>query len=448
MKNVANHMLNQVKPVTACAAGASGAVRGSDCYDLVIVGGGIAGTTLACALRQSGLQVALIEAEAQSPANGQAYNLSPLSSQIFAGLGILESILPQIAAYTKIHLSDADHPQAVQFLPQDLGLPLLGYVAEHRVLLTALQAALASAPTVQMLCPAKVLNTEFAPTGVRLEVLVNGAVQVIWTRLVVAADGARSPLRQQAGIATRGWQYWQSCIVATVKPERPHHQTAYERFKPNGPFAILPIPGDRCRIVWTATHQQVADIMTWDDRRFLQELSRQFGDQMGQLALEGERAMFRVQLMQSDRYVQSRLALIGDAAHCCHPVGGQGMNMGIRDAAALAEVLLTAHQQGEDLADLAVLKRYERWRQGENWLILGFTDLLDRTFSTTFLPIVMMRRCGLWLLEHVGPLKSLALRFMTGLTGRTPALAQGLAVSTRSGSANLEDVQSTGVLLP
>ena len=395
-------------------------------YDLVIVGGGIVGTTLACALQRSGLRVALIEAESQSQAvaKGQAYNLSPLSSQIFAGIGILAAILPQIAVYTKIHLSDDDYPGVVQFSPQDLGLPMLGYVAEHRVLLTALQATLAVAPNVHLLCPATVVNPSYEADGVRLEVRINGTMRSIWTRLVVAADGARSPLRQQAGIPTRGWQYWQSCIVATVKPERYVAQTAYERFKPSGPFAILPIPGQRCRIVWTATHREVADIMTWDDRTFLRELSERFGDQMGALALEGERAVFRVQLMQSDRYVQPRLALIGDAAHCCHPVGGQGMNMGIRDAAALAEILLTADKQGEDIAALAVLKRYERWRKTENWVILGFTDILDRTFSTTFWPIVIGRRLGLWVLQHVTPVKGLVLRLMTGLTGRPPELAR------------------------
>ncbi len=395
-------------------------------YDVVIVGGGIVGTTLACALRRSGLQVALIEAESQSQAvaKGQAYNLSPLSSQIFAGLGILETIRPHIAAYTKIHLSDGDYPGVVQFSPPDLGLPMLGYVAEHRVLLSALQAVLTDAANVHQLCPAQVLNPVYTADGVRLEVRMAGTVRSIWTRLVVAADGARSPLRQQAGIPTRGWQYWQSCIVATVKPERPDPQTAYERFKPSGPFAILPIPGQRCRIVWTATHQEATDIMTWDDLTFLRELSHRFGDHMGALTLEGKRAVFRVQLMQSDRYVKPRLALIGDAAHCCHPVGGQGMNMGIRDAAALAEVLLTADRGGEDIADVAVLRRYERWRKAENWLILGFTDILDRTFSTTFLPIVLGRRVGLWVLEHVAPVKGLALRLMTGFTGRQPELGK------------------------
>jgi 2-octaprenyl-6-methoxyphenol hydroxylase len=393
-------------------------------YDVAIVGGGIAGATLACALQRSGLQVVLIEAEPQSQAvaKGQAYNLSPLSSRIFAGIGIWADILPQIETYQHIHLSDHDYSGVVQFTTQDLGTPTLGYVAEHRVLLTALQTQLAECAAV--LCPAKVLQTDFQPEGVRLEVLIEGTVQSIWTRLVVAADGSRSLIRQQAGIRTRGWQYWQSCIVATVKPEKSHSNTAYERFQPSGPFAILPIPGNRCRIVWTAPHQEAAAIMAWEDDKFLAELTQRFGNQMGQLTLEGARYVFPVQLMQSDRYVQPRLALIGDAAHCCHPVGGQGMNMGIRDAAALAQVLHMAQAAGEDIADLAVLRRYERWRKAENWIMLAFTDVLDRTFSTQFFPIVVLRRLGLWMLAHIFPVKSLALRLMTGFTGKLPQLAE------------------------
>ena len=145
---------------------------------------------------------------------------------------------------------------------------------------------------------------------------------------------------------------------------------------------------------------------------------------MGPLALAGPRFMFPVQLMHSDRYVQTRLALVGDAAHCCHPVGGQGLNMGIRDAAALAQVLQAAHQSGEDIGSLSVLKRYERWRRWENWLILGFTDILDRLFSNAWLPLVVLRRLGLWLLRTLPPVKALALRLMTGLLGRSPHLAR------------------------
>ena len=395
-------------------------------YDLAIVGGGVVGATLACALKDSGLTVVLIEAEAQSIATtrGQAYNISPLSSRIFNGIGIWNQIRPQLETYTKIRLSDADCPNVVQFVPQDLGAQTLGYVAEHQVLIAALQESLRQSSHVTWLCPATVVKTDIQPDGATLEIVADGEAKQIWTRLVVAADGARSPLRQKAGIRTHGWQYWQSCIVATIKPEKSHNHTAYERFWSSGPFAILPLTGDRCRIVWTAPRAEAEAIVALDDDQFLKELTRRYGDHMGKLALEGDRYVFPVRLMHSTRYVLPRLALIGDAAHCCHPVGGQGINMGIRDAAALAQVLQTAHQQGEDIATLKVLKRYERWRKWENLIILGFTDILDRTFSNNVFPIVLVRRLGLWVLQTVLPAKSFALRLMTGLTGRVPKLAQ------------------------
>jgi 2-octaprenyl-6-methoxyphenol hydroxylase len=242
--------------------------------------------------------------------------------------------------------------------------------------------------------------------------------------LLVAADGARSPVRQAAGIRTRGWKYWQSCITTRIKPEKPHNNIAYERFWPSGPFAILPLPDNRCNIVWTAPHEEAKALFELDDEQFLAELTRRYGTQMGRLELEGKRLMFQVQLMQSERYVLPRLALIGDAAHCCHPVGGQGLNLGIRDAAALAQVLGDAHRLGLDIGSVPVLAGYERWRKLENLTILGFTDFLDRLFSNNWLPLVAIRRLGLWVLRNIGPVKVFALRLMTGMQGRTPQLAK------------------------
>ena len=395
-------------------------------YDLAIVGGGIVGLTLACALKDSGLSVALIEAKPHSvaAAKGQAYAVHMLSRRIFEGIGVWDKILPQIATYRQVRLSDADHPGVVEFQPADLGTEALGYVAEHQALLTPLQEFLQECPLVSYLCPVEVVKTQYEPGGVEIALRVDGESRTIRTRLLVAADGARSRIRTAAGINTRGWQYWQSCIVAFVKPEKPHNDTAYERFWPSGPFAILPLPGNRCRIVWTAPHEEAKALVALDDEQFLAELSRRYGDQMGRLELEGSRFVFSVQLMQSDRYVLSRLALIGDAAHCCHPVGGQGLNMGIRDAAALAQVLQLAHNQGEDIGYLPVLKRYERWRKQENLTILGFTDLLDRMFSNNWLPVVVVRRLALWMLQRVRPLKKFTLQLMTGLRGRAPEVAQ------------------------
>jgi 2-octaprenyl-6-methoxyphenol hydroxylase len=177
-------------------------------------------------------------------------------------------------------------------------------------------------------------------------------------------------------------------------------------------------------VVWTAPHAEANALKQLDEKEFLALLEHRTGGLLGHLELESQRFVFPVQLMQSDRYTQSRLALIGDAAHCCHPVGGQGLNMGIRDAAALAQVLQDAAFRGEDIGDVKVLRRYERWRKLENWTILGFTDFLDRMFSNNWLPLVTTRRLGLWMLRNIHPLKSLALRLMTGLLGRPPQLAK------------------------
>jgi 2-octaprenyl-6-methoxyphenol hydroxylase len=395
-------------------------------YDLVIVGGGIIGLTLAAALKDSGLRVLLIEAKVSSAAvsKGQAYAVHMLSSLIYQGIGVWDKMLPEIAKYCHVRLSDADYSEVVEFATEDIGTPELGYVAEHQALLQPLQEFVQNCPNVTYLCPAEVINTQYQKDIVTIDIKIAEQLQTVKSKLVVAADGARSPIRQAAGIKTHGWKYWQSCIVAFVKPEKPHNNTAYERFWTSGPFAILPLPGNRCRIVWTAPHEEAQALCALNDQQFLAELSRRYGDQMGKLELLGDRFIFQVQLMQSDRYVLPRLALIGDAAHNCHPVGGQGLNLGIRDAAALAQVIQAAQAVGEDIGNVKVLKRYERWRKLENLTILGFTDLLDRIFSNNFLPLVVVRRLGLWFLRRVPMLKVFMLKLMIGLKGRTPELAK------------------------
>lgn len=399
--------------------------RGYD-YDLVIVGGGIIGLTLASAFKDSGLSVLLIEAKAESAAvaKGQAYAVHMLSALIYQGIGVWDKILPQIEVYRRVRLSDADYPDVVEFTTTDINKQDLGYVAEHQALLYPLREFVKDCQNVTYLCPAEVVSTCYHQDIVTIDIKVAGEMRTVRSKLLVAADGSRSPIRQAAGIKTHGWKYWQSCIVAFVKPEKPHNHTAYEKFWSSGPFAILPLPGNRCRIVWTAPHEEAKALCALDDEQFLKELTRRFGNQMGKLELLGDRFIFQVQLMQSDRYAKHRLALVGDAAHNCHPVGGQGLNLGIRDAAALAEVIQQAHQAGEDIGDIKILKRYERWRKRENLTILGFTDLLDRMFSNTFLPVMVVRRLGLWVMQRVPILKIYTLKLMIGLKGRTPELAR------------------------
>ncbi|MBW4506587.1 MAG: FAD-dependent hydroxylase [Scytonematopsis contorta HA4267-MV1] len=395
-------------------------------YDLVIVGGGIVGLTLACALKDSGLSVLLIEAtrESAAVAKGQAYAVHMLSALIYEGIGVWDKILPQIATYRHVRMSDADYPQVVEFETTDIGKEDLGYVAEHYTLLYPLQEFVKGCPNITYLCPAEVVNTDYQKDVVAIDIKVAGEQRTLRSKLLVAADGSRSRIREAAGIKTHGWKYWQSCIVAFVKPEKSHNNTAYEKFWPSGPFAILPLPGNRCRIVWTAPHEEAKALCALDDQQFLTELTKRYGNQMGKLELLGDRFIFPVQLMQSNKYSQHRLALIGDAAHSCHPVGGQGLNLGIRDAAALAQTITQAYQDGEDIGKIQVLKRYERWRKLENLTILGLTDVLDRVFSNNFLPIKLVRRFSLFLMQRIPVLKVFALKLMIGLLGRTPKIAE------------------------
>lgn len=394
--------------------------------DVAIVGGGIVGLTLATALAPCGMSIAVIEAQtaAAAASRQRAYAFSLTSADIFKGLGLWPQVGPQICHFDKVQLSDGNYSKVVQFLPGDLGTDAVYYGAEHRVLMAALQGAIAATANIHYLCSATLGKTYEQGEWVIAEVSTPEGMVSVRSPLMVAADGKGSLLRQRAGIGSVGWRYRQSCVTTVLEPEQSHQNTAYERFWPSGPFAILPLPGQRCQIVWTAPHAEAEAILTMPEAEFMVELERRYGTQMGQLKRLTPPALFPVQLMQCDRYVQPRLALVGDAAHSCHPVGGQGLNMGIRDAAALAEVLSHAYQRGENLGDVAVLRRYERWRRLENWVILSFTDILTRTFSNQILPVLALRRAGLWVLCSVPPLKRLALRLMTGRLGRVPQLAR------------------------
>jgi 2-octaprenyl-6-methoxyphenol hydroxylase len=390
--------------------------------DVAIVGGGIIGHTLALALQSSGLEVILLEAAAESIAitKGRAYVFSVLSGQLFDKLGVWAEVLPHIAPFSQIQISDSDCPVVVKLHPEDLGTPALGYGVGHSVMLQALQTRLQENPHFTYLCPAQVEASKPLAAGAELTVRTEDGEVTVRSRLTVGADGSQSPLRDAAGIRTKGWSYWQSCVTATIIPSQAHQNIAYERFWYDGPMGVLPLADGRVQIVWTAPHDRAQELLDLSAAEFIDRLETATGGHLGKLTLDSQRFLFPVRLMQSDRYVQERLALVGDAAHCCHPVAGQGMNLGIRDAMALAEVLTTAVEQSEDIGSLAVLQRYQRWRKPENWAILAFTDFLDRLFSNHWWPLIVVRRLGLRALRQLYPLRHLSLRLMTGLAGRIP----------------------------
>ncbi|MBE9240542.1 FAD-dependent hydroxylase [Synechocystis salina] len=396
-------------------------------FDVAIAGGGVVGLVLAAGLRHTGLKIAIIEAlpKEQALTKPQAYAISLLSGKILAGLGVWENIKDSIGHFDRIQISDNDYQGTVPFTKEDVNELALGHVAEHPVILQALENCVEQCPRITWFRPAELIGFTEGEKHKQVTLQQEDKEITLQTKLLVAADGARSRIRSLAGIKTKGWKYWQSCVAFTIQHQAPDNTTAFERFCDTGPMGILPLPGDRAQVVWTMPHHKAHSLINLPEADFIGELRQRIGDRLGEFRLVNARRLFPVQLMQSDCYVQPRLALIGDAAHCCHPVGGQGLNLGIRDGAALAQVIATAHNQGEDWGSLAVLKRYEHWRKPENWLILGFTDLLDRFFSSHWPPAIALRRLGLEVLRLVPPAKKLALRLMTGLLGRRPQLATG-----------------------
>lgn len=393
-------------------------------YDLIIVGGGIVGTTLAVALKDVGLKICLIETQSKQQATEkkQAYALSILSSKIFTGIGVWQNIFPHIGKFKNIRLSDDFSPQVVKFHHQELDTDYLGYVGEHCYILSALQQATATSSHIYWLENTTVTAVNHENKVTTVKISQNNQEISLKTKLIVGADGAKSFIRNISGIKTRGWKYWQTCVAFTVKHTADSNDIAFERFWQTGPMGILPLPNNRCQIVWSNPHHLTQELQSLSESKFIERLEHYTEGLLGKLELISDRILFPVRLMQCENYVKPRLALIGDSAHCCHPVGGQGLNLGIRDAAALAEVLTSAYQQGEDIGELKVLKRYENWRKKENLVILSFTDFLTRFFSNNILPIVIVRRLGLWLMGQIKPFKIFSLRLMTGLKGRKPTL--------------------------
>ncbi|MGD1901219.1 MAG: FAD-dependent hydroxylase [Geitlerinemataceae cyanobacterium] len=391
-------------------------------YDLIIVGGGIPGLTLACGLRESGLRVAVIEAQPEDRVDDRprAYALSPLSAKVFRSVGVWEQIAPGICHFPQVLLSDADYAHKIAFVPEDIGEPAVYYCAEHNVLQAALRHRASLDAHITCYYGARVQDITYGKFAAEAIVETQRGQLRLSAPLVVAADGARSRIRQQAGIETDGWNYWQSCITAFVSPEASHQNIAHERFWPDGPFAVLPLPDNRCQIVWVAPHEEAKALVALPREEFMAEMQKRYGDGYGSLTLLGEPLVFPASLMHSRKYYQSRLALLADAAHHCHPVGGQGLNLGLRDAAALAKVLSTAAQKQQDLGDVRVLRRYGRRRRLENWVMLMFTDILNRTFSNRWLPMLVARRLVLRVGIAVSPIRRLMLHLMTGFWGTHP----------------------------
>lgn len=401
-------------------------------YDILIIGGGMVGASLALALAPSGLRVGVIEAVPYGGARQPSYDdrtlaLAEGSQRIFATLGVWDRIAAGGATpIRRIHISDRGHFGFARLDAAEAGVEALGYVVENRALGAALLEALAGCGHASLITPAVMRAIAFETERVSVTVEQDGATRVLTARLVVAADGGDSSVREAAGIRVRRHAYGQTAVVTNISTELPHDGSAFERFTSSGPLALLPMSEGRCAVVWSLPPAEADRVMALDEPAFLAGLNAAFGDRLGAFVRAGRRHAYPLALTRVAEHVRPRLALIGNAAHTLHPVAGQGFNLGLRDVATLAQVLTEAVQAGADPGELTVLRRYADWRRRDNLAVSGFTDGLVRLFSNRSAPLAVARNLGLIAVDLVAPLKRALLRRSMGLAGRLPRLGRGL----------------------
>ncbi len=401
-------------------------------FDILIIGGGLVGASLACALRHSTLRIGVIEAVPLAASTQPSYDdrnlaLAYGSKRIFESIGAWNEIAPDAAPIERIHVSDRGHFGATRLAAADAGLPALGYTVASRALGVALLKILEGAKTIEWICPAPMQDIRLTAGSAAVTVRHAGADKTLTARLVVAADGAHSAVRKALGIGAERTEYKQTAIATNVTAGLPHRNTAYERFTDTGPLALLPLRGEHhCGVVWSANEEEIGTMLGWSDAEFLSRLQDRFGDRLGTFRRAGKRASYPLALTRVKEQVRARLALIGNAAHTVHPVAGQGFNLGLRDVAALAEILMDAVHAGTDIGDLGALQRYAAWRRRDNQIIATFTNGLIRVFSNDIFPLTFARNAGLVAVDLVPGLKRRFIRVTSGLAGRLPRLARGL----------------------
>ena len=399
----------------------------SEQYDVVIVGGGMVGLTLACALGNSSLRVAVLEASPTTtewPADSIGLRVSAIthaSRKVFDAVGAWQGMLAQrVTAYGEMHVWDASGDGVIHFDSAEAGEPSLGYIIENRVIQAALQQRAGQFDNLDIISPAR--WQQWHDEQERICITLEDGRQ-LQTRLLVGADGARSAVRERAGIATKGWGYDQHAVMATVKTEQSHQHTCWQRFLPNGPLAFLPMHEHYACVVWSTTPEQAAELVEMDDEMFLARLGEAFDYKLGHVLEVRERGKFPLSLQHALDYVKPRLALIGDAAHAIHPLAGQGVNLGVLDAAALAETVLATQAMRRDIGALQNLRRYERWRKGQNVAMMLSMDGFKRLFGSPLEPVRLVRNFGLNATNKLPPVKRFFMEYAMGERGDLPKLA-------------------------
>ncbi|MFG6584002.1 FAD-dependent monooxygenase [Sulfitobacter sp. 1A12779] len=401
-------------------------------HDIAIIGGGLNGPALALALTRAGLRVAVIDAQpAQTFENaafdGRAYALALTSVRLMEGIGIWPDIAGDAQPMLEIKVTDGragtgPSPMFMHFDHAEIEEGPMGQMVEDRHLRRALLKAAAADPAITMMNDTRVTGQSVAPTGITLT-LEGG--KTLRARLAVGADGRGSGTAERAGIKRVAWSYGQTALVCVVDHEKPHHGIAHQFFMPPGPLAILPLTGNRSLIVWSEASANAAAINALPDAQYLEVLRPRFGSFLGELSLTGPRYSYPLGLSLAHSMTAPRVALLGDAAHGVHPIAGQGLNAGLRDVAALAEVIADAVRRGEDPGNDAVLARYQEWRRFDNASLALATDSFNRLFSNDNALLRLARDMGMAAINALPGLRRTFIREAAGLTGELPRLMRG-----------------------
>jgi 2-octaprenyl-6-methoxyphenol hydroxylase len=396
--------------------------------EVLVAGGGLTGLLLGIACAGPGLEVAIVDpadraAVLDDDFDGRCSAIAYGSFRVLVALGLWSEIGPWAEPIKEIRVADDESPLFLHYDHSQLrsGAPL-GYIVENQVLRRVLIERARSLPSLSFLAP---LAVDSVNTSAFAAVVAATDGRRLTARLVAAADGRKSRLRHAAGIPAVEWRYRQTAIVTTVRHEHSHGGIAVEHFLPAGPFAILPMTGNRSSIVWTERAEFAARLIALSDKEFGAELAARFGNFLGAVKPVGPRWTYSLGLMLAERYVARRLALVGEAAHLIHPIAGQGLNLGIRDVAALAELVIDTRRVGLDIGDDAVLGRYQRWRRFDTLLLAAVTDGLNRLFSNSIAPVQFARDLGFAAVQRLPPLKRLLMLHAMGLVGDLPRLVRG-----------------------
>lgn len=396
-------------------------------YDVIIVGGGMVGASLAVMLGQNGLRVVLLDKSTEVPnwsedkVDIRVSAITRASENILRHLGVWQDIVnKRVAPYREMFVWDSSGNGSIHFDSAELAQPSLGHIVENSVIQSSLWQRLAHLDTVELVHPVQIEKLTVHDHAVEVDL---GDGQVLTAPLVVGADGSNSWVREQFGIKSSERSYGQSAVVAHVRTELANGKTAWQRFLPGGPLAFLPMGENSSSIVWSCSTEQAEELVSLPELEFNQAITRAFAARLGDVSLLGPRGAFPLRMKHAREYVRPRLALVGDAAHTIHPLAGQGANLGFADAASLAEVLISAKAQDRDIGARWVLRKYERWRKGQN-LATGYVmDGFKHLFSNRIPPLVLLRNLGLSGADKLPGFKLLAGEYALGLKGDMPKMA-------------------------